>query len=140
MATHEDLNRTQEVAQSTERAFGLTFCAVFVLIGLYPLLYGRMPRLWALALALLFLSLALLAPAVLRPANVLWLKFGELLRRITSPLILGLMFYGLITPIGLLMRLTGKDPLRLRPDPSSNSYWIRREPPGPPTDSLHRQF
>jgi hypothetical protein len=140
MSTHEDLNRAQEVTQTSERFFGLTFSVVFLLIGLYPLIQGLGPRPWSLALALLFLGLALWAPGLLRPVNTLWLRFGDLLHSITSPLILGLMFYLVITPIGLLLRLAGKDPLRLRPDPASTSYWIRREPPGPPRDSLHRQF
>ena len=140
MSTHEDLNKTTEVTQTSERFFGLTFFAVFLAIGLYPLILGLAPRVWGLGLAALFLGLALLAPALLRPVNGLWLKFGNLLHSITNPVILGVMFYLLITPIGLIMRLMGKDLLGLKPDPDTTSYWIKREPPGPPKDSLHRQF
>ena len=140
MPTHEDLNRSQPVEQTSERFFGLTFVVVFLVIGLWPLIHGNSPRPWALALAALLLGVALLAPRLLRPANAWWLKFGALLHSITSPIILGVMFYLLITPIGLVMRLSGKDLLRQKSDPDSQSYWIRREPPGPPKDSLHRQF
>ena len=140
MPTHEDLNRSQPVKQTSERFFGLTFVVVFLAIGLWPLIHGNMPRLWALALAALLLLIALLSPGLLRPANILWLKFGNLLHSITSPIILGVMFYLLITPIGLVMRLGGKDLLRLKSNPASQSHWIKRDPPGPQKDSLHRQF
>lgn len=140
MPTHEDLDRSQTVKQTSERFFGLTFVVVFLAIGLWPLIHSATPRLWALAVAALLLAVALLAPHLLRPANAGWLKFGALLHSITSPIILGVMFYLLIMPIGLVMRLSGKDLLRQKPDPDSPSYWIKRDPPGPPKDSLHRQF
>lgn len=140
MPTHEDLNRSQAVKPSSERFFGLTFVVVFVLIGLYPLIHGQSPRPWALGLAALLLAVALLAPGLLRPANLLWLKFGALLHSITSPIILGVMFFLLITPTGLIMRLLGKDLLRLKSEPDGQSYWIKREPPGPAKDSLRKQF
>ena len=140
MSSHENLDRQHEVKGSSDRFFGLTFFVVFLLIALWPLFLGRPLRPAALGISLVFLAVSFVYPVLLAPLNKLWLKFGALLHSITSPIILGVMFYLVITPIGLLMRLAGKDFLRLKPDPDSPSYWIRREPPGPDKNSLNRQF
>jgi hypothetical protein len=140
MQTHEDLSRTQTVKASSDRFFGLTFFAVFLILALWPLLAQGPVRPVALGIALAFLAVSLIAPKRLAPLNRLWLKFGELLHRITSPIILGIMFFGVITPVGWLMRLAGKDLLHMKFDRDAPSYWIRREPPGPDKASLKRQF
>ena len=141
MNTHENLSRTDDnLKQSSDRFFGLTFFVVFLIIALWPLLGQNPVRPIALGIALAFLAVALVVPKWLAPLNRLWLKFGELLHRIVSPIILGVMFFGVITPVGLLMRLAGKDLLRMKRDPNCTSYWIRREPPGPEKTSLKRQF
>lgn len=141
MSAHEDFSRTDDnPKQSSDRFFGITFFAVFLLIALWPLLSQHPLRPLALGIALAFLAIALVAPAWLAPLNRLWLKFGELLHRITSPVILGIMFFGVITPVGFLMRLAGKDHLGLKFDREASSYWVRREPPGPEKSSLKRQF
>ena len=140
MSSHENLERQHEVKGSSDRFFGLTFFAFFLLIALWPLFWGRPLRPTALGISLAFLAVSFMKPAVLGPLNKLWLKFGALLHAITSPIILGVMFYLVITPIGLLIRVTGKDPLRLKFEPSSETYWIPRTPPGPEKNSLHRQF
>jgi hypothetical protein len=140
MQTHEDLSRTQTVKASSDRFFGLTFFAVFLILALWPLLAQGPVRPVALGIALAFLAVSLIAPKWLAPLNRLWLKFGELLHSITSPIILGIMFFGVITPVGWLMRLAGKDLLRMKFDRDAPSYWIRREPPGPDKASLKRQF
>lgn len=141
MSAHEDFSRQDEnPKQSSDRFFGLTFFVVFLIIGLLPLLSRGSVRPLALGFALAFLAVSLLAPAVLGPLNRMWLKFGALLHRITSPILLGVMFFGVITPIGFLMRRAGKDLLRTKFDPQCTSYWIRREPPGPEKSSLKRQF
>lgn len=141
MSAHEDLSRQDEnQKQSSDRFFGLTFFVVFLIIALWPLLGHNQIRLPFLGIALGFLGIALIAPVLLGPLNRLWLKFGALLHTITSPIILGIMFFLVILPIGLIMRLLGKDFLRLRFDNSAPSYWIRREPPGPEKNSLNRQF
>ncbi len=87
-----------------------------------------------------FLVLTLSVPKVLGPANRMWTKFGLLLHNIVSPLALGILFYLVVTPTGLLMRIFGKDPLRLRLDTAADSYWITRSPPGPDAESLKNQF
>lgn len=104
------------------------------------MLHGHALRLWALILAGVFLLLSLLLPASLAPLNRLWTKFGMLLHHIVSPLALGILFFLVVTPIALIMRIFGKDPLRLRLDRSASSYWIERTPPGPAADSLKNQF
>jgi hypothetical protein len=83
---------------------------------------------------------ALVYPRLLAPLNKLWLKFGLLLYKVMNPLVLGLLFFVTITPIGIVMRLFGKDFLRLRLDRSAKSYWIERTPPGPPPQSMKNQF
>jgi Saxitoxin biosynthesis operon protein SxtJ len=126
----------------SERSFGLVFATFFAVISLTPLL--RHPagpvRLWGLAIAAVFLVLALTWTAPLRPLNWLWFRVGLLLHAIVTPVIMGLLFYSTMTPIGLLMRLAGKDPLRVRRDVSASSYWIPRDPPGPAPETMKNQF
>jgi hypothetical protein len=88
----------------------------------------------------LFGAAAYIAPGVLAPLNRLWAKFGHLLHMAISPVILGILFYLCISPIGLLMRLTGKDPLRRKFEPATKSYWIVRAPRGPAPKSFKNQF
>jgi hypothetical protein len=93
-----------------------------------------------LGVAAAFAILALLWPALLAPLNKLWLKLGLLLFKVVNPIVLGLLFYVIVAPIGLLMRALSKDPLRLRREPEALSYWIVRSPPGPEPDSMKNQF
>lgn len=137
---HENLSRSGDVKGSSNRAFGLVFAVVFLMIGCWPLFFGGAPRWWSLAVAAVFALAAFFAPGLLEKPNRLWLRFGLLLHRIVSPLALGLIFYLAVLPTGLLLRLFGKDLLRLRRDPGARSYWIERDPPGPPPDSLKNQF
>jgi len=140
MSNHENIDRQHEVKSSSDRVFGLTFFVVLLIIALWPLLGHGMVRFSALGASLGFLVVSFTFPSLLASLNKLWLKFGTLLHSITSPIILGVMFYLVITPIGLLMCMFGKDFLRLKLDPDCPSYWIRRDPPGPEKNSLHRQF
>lgn len=137
---HEDLVRDETVAHGSDRSFGLVFAAVLAVIALTGWWRTHHVRTWAIALSLLFLGLALLAPAVLAPLNVVWARLGTLLHRVTSPLILGLMYAVAIVPVGLLMRWSGHDPMRRSFDPTLTTYWIPRTPPGPPPDSMTRQY
>jgi hypothetical protein len=137
---HENLAREQHVKGSSDRAFGWVFAIVFVIIAAWPLLSGRPPRWWALAIAAAFGVVAVLRPTLLAGLNRQWMKLGLLLGRIVSPIALGVLFYGVFMPIGALMRLAGKDPLHLRRDAAAASYWREREPPGPRPDSMGQQF
>lgn len=137
---HEDLSREEHVEGSSDRSFGFVFAAVFLLIAAWPLLHGGGLRWWAVLVAGAFMVLAIVAPRLLAVPNRLWLKFGLLLGKVVSPIALGILFYFVFLPIGVLMRLAGKDPLRLKRDPAASSYWIPREPPGPPPTSMNNQF
>ena len=137
---HESYERNEDVRGSSDRSFGMVFAAVFGVIGVLPLAFGGGVRLWSLAVAAAFLLVALAVPSILAPLNRLWLRFGLLLHRIVSPLVLGIMFFLVITPMGLVMRAFGKDLLRLRFDRAAASYWIDRSPPGPPPESMKDQF
>jgi Saxitoxin biosynthesis operon protein SxtJ len=137
---HEDLTREQHVEGSSDRTFGLVFAGLFLLIALGPLRHAHPPRWWALGVAAVFALIALLKPSLLTPLNRLWIKLGVLLGKVVSPIALGVLFYGILTPLGLVIRLSGKDPLRLKLDRNAESYWIVRKPPGPPPDSMTHQF
>ena len=137
---HEDLKREQHVEGSPDRNFGLVFAVVFFLIGGLPLLHGEPVRWWAFVASAVFLGIALARPSLLAGLNRLWTRLGVLLGKIVSPIALSLLYYGALTPVGVVMRLTGKDPLRLKRDASAGSYWIARTPPGPPPDSMTNQF
>lgn len=136
---HETFDRAGDVKAGSERAFGIVLAAVFLLIALWPLLDGLGPRLWALAPAALFLAAAVFAPGTLAPLNRIWFRFGMLLHRIASPLVMALLFFLTVTPIALILRLAGKDQLRLKFDRAAKSYWIEREP-GPAPESMRHQF
>jgi len=138
--SHELQQREEAVKTSSNRNFGLVFAAFFALLTALGLWHGtsRWP-IW-LALACVALLLALAAPRLLTPFNWVWTRFGLLLHRIISPIFLAVLFYGCLAPVGFLMRLSGKDPLRLTYEPESESYWIRRTPPGPAPESFREQF
>jgi len=138
--THEDFSRQEEVKPSSDRSFGLVVASFFLIVGFWPLLRAQPIRWWALAVAAVFALLALLWTAALAPLNRLWVKLGALLYKGVSPVVMALLFYVTVTPIALLMRLLGKDPLRLRRDPDAASYWIDRTPPGPSPESMKNQF
>ena len=137
---HEDLTREEHVEGSTDRVFGLVFAGAFLLFAVWPLFHREPFRWWWCAAAAAFGAIALTKPALLAGLNRLWIKLGVLLGKVVSPIALGLLFYLVLTPIGVVMRLAGKDPLRLKFDSAVSSYWIRREPPGPPPDSMTNQF
>jgi len=109
----------------------------FTAFGLAPLRHGVGPRAWALVAAGVLLTVSAAVPGVLRPLNLLWTRFGLLLNRITSPLLLGAVFFLGVVPTGWVMRAMGRDPMRRTRDPQATSYWIRREE-GP--GSMTRQF
>jgi len=116
------------------------FATVFLIIALWPLVVGGAPRWWSLILSGLVLVATVALPSLLTIPNRLWQRFGLLLHRIVSPVALAVMYYLVVTPTGLLMRVFAKNILRLRRETGAESYWIKREPPGPQPDSMPRQF
>ncbi len=139
-ATHEDWGKPETVKASSNRTFGLVFTAFWALVAFLPLVRGHRARWWAAPLSGLFLLVALVAPGVLAPLNRAWTELGILLHRVTNPILLGTLFYLVFTPFGWLLRLTGKDFLRLKRPPNAQSYWIARQPPGPEPQSMSNQF
>jgi len=137
---HEDLHREQKIEGSSDRAFGVVFAVVFTLIAAWPLLHGGGLRWWSLAVAIGFALVSWVRPMMLAGLNRWWLKLGLFLGKVVSPIALGILFYAVLTPIGFLMLVTGKDPLRLKREAGARSYWISRAPPGPPPDSMTNQF
>lgn len=125
----------------SERKFGVTFAAVFLIFSLWPWIFGNLPiRLWALVLAGLFAVAAIFAPQLLVPLNRAWLRLGIAMHRIGNPVVMAVIYFLGFVPMGLVIRASGKDLLRLRWEPDAPSYWIRRQPPGPSPASMSKQF
>jgi hypothetical protein len=140
MAAHEDLSRKHVARGPSDRSFGFVFSAFFLLVAIAPLRKHHPMRWWALGFAVAFLAVSLLVPDLLKPLNRLWMRLGHLLGRITTPVVTGLLFYLVFTPAAYIMRLLGKDPLRLKFDAQTDSYWRERRPPGPPPADMANQF
>ena len=136
----EDLNRSGNIKRSSDRSFGFVFAGFFSLVGLLPLIHGDSPRRWAIFISVVFLAVTVVRPALLSGLNRLWHHFGLLLHKLISPVALATVFYLCILPVSLLVRLQGKDLLRLKFDNSSESYWILRVPPGPDPKTMINQF
>ena len=110
----------------SNRNFGIVFFLVFLIISLYPLILNEDLAKWPLVISIIFLALALINSKILTPLNRLWFKFGIFLGRILSPVIMALIFFAVVTPIGLIMRLLRKDLLNLRYN-KSKSYWVEKD-------------
>jgi hypothetical protein len=137
---HEFAAAQETVTAGSERIFGIVFACVFGIVAVFPMFGGGEPYIWAVLVAVGFLLVALLYPALLSPLNKLWFRLGLLLHQIVNPLVMGIIFFVVVTPIGLLFKLTGKDPLKLRWSADDESYWVGRNPPGPDPVSMKRQF
>ena len=114
---------------SSNRSFGVVFFAVFLFIALYPITYSEDIRIWSLIISFIFIILGLLNSKILTPLNKLWFKFGVILGKIISPIIMGIIFFLVVTPIGLIMKVLGKDLLRLKNNKKDNTYWIEKNGP-----------
>ena len=117
-----------DVKIGSNRSFGIVFFIVFLLISIYPLINNEDIRIWSLLVSLIFLVLGLINSNILSPLNKLWFKFGIFLGKIISPLVMGIIFFLVVTPIGLIMRLIGKDVLNLKYS-DYKSYWIEKTGP-----------
>jgi len=140
MATHESFEHKAIAEPPSERSFAWVFTVFFLLLALWPLWRGKPMRWWWLPAAGLMALIGLIRPALLRVPNRLWFQLGTLLGRITTPIVMALLFYVVFTPIAILLRMTGRDLLRLRRDPAAKTYWIPRDPPGPEPSSMVEQF
>ena len=117
-----------EIKINSNRNFGLVFFIVFLVIAIYPLINSSEVRFWSLIISLLFLILGLINSKLLTPFNKVWFKFGIFLGKIISPIIMGIIFFFVVTPIGFIMRLLSKDLLNLKYN-NENSYWIKKTSP-----------
>jgi Saxitoxin biosynthesis operon protein SxtJ len=137
---HEFQDREEVPTTSSDRSFGLVFAAFFAFLGALSVYRGGTHWHYWFPLAAAFAVVAYAAPNGLAPLNRLWAKLGHLLHMIVSPVFLAVVFYGCIVPVGFLMRLSGKDPMRRRFEPDADSYWIARKPAGPGPESFKHQF
>ena len=137
---HETFDREDEVTGSSDRGFGFVFAGFFAIVAILRWWKGQGGAEWFAAAAVAMLLIALIRPSVLAPFNRLWTKLALVLSKVMNPVIMGILFFLVVAPIGLLMRLTGKRPLALDLDPAAKSYWIERNPPGPLPGSMKNQF
>ena len=126
-----------QVERGSEKSFGLVFAVIFLLVGLYPLVNNKDILLWPLITALIFFLLAYVAPKVLALPNKLWFKLGLALGAVVVPVVMALVYFTTVVPIGLIMRLMGKDMLRQKLDKNAKSYWIVCDQP---MGSMRDQF
>ena len=117
-----------DIKISSNRSFGIVFFLVFLLIALYPLIFGGEIRIWSISISLIFLILGLLNSNVLTPLNKIWFKFGIALGKTISPIVMGVIFFLVVTPIAITMRLLRKDVLNLKYN-KDKSYWIEKNGP-----------
>jgi hypothetical protein len=134
------MSRQEPAPLPSDRSFGLTFAIILGIVGAWMLWKASRYAPAVLAVAGAFLLLGLAIPRVLHPLNVAWMWLGGLLNRIVSPIVMGAIFFGLLTPLAAVLRLRGRDVLQRRFDSARATYWIRRDPPGPDGSSFPRQF
>ena len=121
---------------ATNRSFGILFFIVFLLIAIWPLLSESSIRVWSLIISLIFLLLGLINSKLLTPLKNIWIKLGEFLGKIIAPIIMGIIYFFIVTPIGLIMRIAGKDLINIKYS-KEKSYWINRKKNIGP---MNRQF
>jgi hypothetical protein len=124
---HESYVSHDPPKTSSARAFGFVFAALLALLAIGRWRRGGTSPDWFAAASVAVALVAVVRPAFLQPLNKRWLALGAVLHRLVSPVVLAILFYGIVTPIGVLMRLRGKDPLRLKPSPGGSSYWLSRD-------------
>jgi len=120
--------KNKNIKISSNKSFGIVFFIFFLIFSIYPLTDGGALRVWSLVISIIFLILGLLNSKILTPLNKLWFKFGILLGTIVSPIVMGIVFFIVVTPISLIMKILGKDILNLKKN-KNKSYWIDKSEP-----------
>ena len=131
------MSSNSKIKIGSNRSFGLVFFFVFIVISLWPLLHGDHIRIWAIIVSLVFLILGLIKSRLLTPLNKLWFKFGIILGAVVGPFIMGVIFFLTVVPMGLVMKIMGKDLLNKKYDKKKTTYWIKRDVP---IGTMKRQF
>ena len=138
-STHESFVREEASTPGSDRTFGLVMAAALAIVSTVNVWHHGRLWPWLVPLAAVFVSVSLLRPSWLHPLNRLWMMLGLVLHRIVNPIVMGLVFYGTVLPTGLVMRMRGRDLLRLKRDQAADTYWIAR-PPGPAPETMRDQF
>ena len=128
---------SDKIKISSNRSFGLLFFVVFLIVSLWPLTHEGSIRIWSVIVSAVFLILGLINSRLLTPLNVLWFKLGMILGAIISPIVMGIIFFLVVTPTGFILRIMGKDLLNKKYDKEKETYWIKRNAP---TGTMKRQF
>ena len=131
------MNPKSKIKLGSNRSFGLVFFTVFLIISLWPFTFDSNIRVLPAIISLIFLILGLMNSKLLTPLNKVWFKFGIILGAIIAPIVMGIVFFAVVTPIGFIMRIAGKDLLSKKYDNKKESYWIKRDKP---IDTMKRQF
>ena len=126
-----------KIKMNSNRSFGLVFFIIFLILGLWPITNAEEIRIWLILLAFIFLILGIMESKLLSPLNRLWFKFGMMLGAIVGPIVMGAIFFIVVTPIGIVMSIIGKDLLNKKHDKKKETYWIKRIKPA---GSMKRQF
>jgi len=137
---HENLDREEETEWFSNFSLGITFASIFLIIGILLIIVGSFSGWLFLICSILFLIISLKTPIILTPLNLAWTKLGLILSKIFNPMILGVVFLLIITPIAIIRKIFGKSALHLKTKSNVESYWINRTPPGPKTGSMTRQY
>jgi len=137
---HENLDKEEEVKVSSDRSFGIVFTLVFLAVGVWVVSGGQSKGWLFFVSAALFLVVAIARPSILGPLNRAWAKLGLLLGQVFNPILLGVVFFLVVTPMTVIRRLLGKDSLHLKSKSNLESYWIDRSPAGPKFGSMTKQF
>ena len=119
--------KQKEIKTGSNKSFGIVFFVIFIIIALWPLLKDENIRVWSIIVSITFLTLGLLNSKILTPLNKLWMRLGILLGSIVSPIVMGVVYFGVVTPIGLIMKLFGKDVLNLKLDKNKPTYWLKKD-------------
>ena len=128
---------SDKIKISSNRSFGLLFFVVFLIVSLWPLTHEGSIRIWSVIISAVFLILGLINSKLLTPLNLFWFKLGIILGAIISPIVMGIVFFIVVTPTGFILRIMGKDLLNKKYDKKKETYWIKRETP---IGTMKRQF
>ena len=129
--------KNSKIKISSNRSFGLVFFAFFLIVSFWPLLHENEIRIWSLITSLIFLILGILNSSLLTPFNLLWFKFGIFLGSIVAPIVMLIVFFLIVTPTGILLKIFKKDLLNLKYDKKKETYWLNRDKP---VGTMKRQF